>query len=276
MAVTYEAIQGIVARIREQWNKQAQSAILLGTGLGALADRITVEARIQYADLPQMPVSSAESHAGELICGQLGGQNIIGFSGRLHCYEGHSPAEVVAPIRVAQLMGVQQLVMASAAGGLNPFYSVGDIVLISDHINLMGVNPLVGPNDERFGPRWPDMIEPYDHGLQDIARAVALQQAVKLQDGVYAAVLGPNLETRAEYRMLQRLGADLVGMSTVPETVAAVHAGIKTLAFGIVTDMCLPDALEAADVAKIIAAANGAEPQLSEIIIECLQRTSAE
>lgn len=276
MAVTCEAIQGIVASIRQQWDQTPQSAILLGTGLGALAERISVEARIPYADLPQMPVSSAESHAGELICGQLGGQAIIGFSGRLHCYEGHSPAEVVAPVRVAQAMGAQQLIMASAAGGLNPFYRVGDIVLIDDHINLMGVNPLVGPNDERFGPRWPDMVEPYDHGLQAHAQSAALRQGVQLHHGVYAAVLGPNLETRAEYRMLQRLGADLVGMSTVPETIAAVHAGIKTLAFGIVTDLCLPDALEAADVAKIIAAANSAEPKLSDLIIECLQLTKSE
>ena len=272
MAVTYESIQGIVASIRQQWSGEPQSAILLGTGLGALAERIEVAARIPYADLPGMPVSSAESHAGELICGQLGGQTILGFSGRLHCYEGHSPAEVVAPIRVAQALGVKNLIMASAAGGLNPFYRVGDIVLIDDHINLMGVNPLVGPNDERFGPRWPDMIEPYDKSLQDIAEASALKQSLKLHHGVYAAVLGPNLETRAEYRMLQTLGADLVGMSTVPETIAAVHAGIKTLAFGIVTDLCLPDALEAADVAKIIAAANSAEPKLSDIIIDCLQQ----
>ncbi len=271
-AVSFEGIQEIVKTIQARWTAKPQCAVLLGTGLGALAERIDVEERIDYADLPGMPQSSAESHAGELVCGKLGGQTIIGFSGRLHCYEGHSPADVVAPVRIAQAMGVKTLIMGSAAGGLNPHYAVGDIVVLQDHINLMGVNPLLGPNDERFGPRWPDMIEPYSASLQALARKQALAQGVHLHKGVYAAVLGPNLETRAEYRMLQRLGADLVGMSTVPETIAAVHAGMQTLAFAIVTDLCLPDALEAADIAKIIAAANTAEPILSDLIISCLEQ----
>lgn len=270
-AVSFEGVEAICAAIRKQWSGTPQSAILLGTGLGALAERIEVDVRIAYSDLPGMPVSTAESHAGELVCGHLGSQTIVGFSGRLHCYEGHSPAEVVAPVRIAKGLGASQLIMGSAAGGLDPRYAVGDIVLIEDHINLMGVNPLVGPNDERFGPRWPDMIEPYDLALQKRAQAIALAKGIQLHRGVYASVLGPNLETRAEYRMLQRLGADLVGMSTVPECIAAVHLGMKTLAFAIVTDLCLPDALEAADIAKIIAAANHAEPILSDLIISCLE-----
>lgn len=268
---SYEVNANIAAAIQKVWPKKPMAAILLGTGLGALAERIQVEARIAYVDLPDMPISSVESHAGELVCGQLAGKDVIGFSGRLHCYEGHSIADVVVPVRVASILGAECLIMGSAVGGLNPEYQVGDIVVLEDFINLMGGNPLVGNNDERFGPRWPDMIEPYNQELIACVHQQALAQNIRLHQGVYAAVLGPMLETRAEYRMLQRLGADLVGMSTVPETIAAVHAGMRCLAFSIVTDRCLPDALEPVNIQKIIAAANSAEPVLSQLIISILE-----
>lgn len=269
--LSYQELESIVDSVRRQWNGQPELAILLGTGLGGLAERIEAEARFDYKDLPQMPVSTAASHAGELICGRLAGKQVIAFSGRLHCYEGYSAAAVVTPVRLAKLFGAQTLIMGSAVGGLNPDYAVGDIAVISDHINLMGANPLVGANDERLGPRWPDMYETYSTRLIRLAREQAAAQGLNLHNGVYAAVLGPNLETPAEYRMLRTLGADMVGMSTVPEAVAAVHAGMRTLACAIITDMCTPETLEPVNIEKIIGAASAAEPLLSELIHTCLE-----
>ncbi len=270
--LSYETYQGIAEKIKSVWPEQAYAVLLLGTGLGGLAERMSVQARIPYQELPGMPIATAESHAGDLVCGTLGGKSVIGFSGRLHCYEGHSAAAVIAPVRVAQALGIEHLIMGSAVGGLNTAYQVGDVAIINDHINLMGVNPLVGPNDERMGPRWPDMFETYSMKHLQLAQAQAERLHINLHSGVYAAVLGPNLETRAEYAMLQKLGADMVGMSTVPEAIAAVHARMKTLAFAIITDLCLPESLEPADVQKIIAAANKAEPVLSDLIIACLEQ----
>ncbi|TVR45483.1 MAG: purine-nucleoside phosphorylase [Planctomycetota bacterium] len=241
-------------------------AILLGTGLGAVAAAIAASQIIPYADLPGMPCSSAEGHAGELILGQLDGVPVVAFSGRLHCYEGHSPQAVVVPVRLAKLLGAEILIMGSAVGGLDPRHQLGQVVVLDDHINFMGVNPLIGPNDDRLGPRWPDMIAPYDAQLRHLAQEVALAADFTLSPAVYAAVLGPNLETRAEYRMLRRLGADVVGMSTVPEAIAAVHCGLRTLALAVVTDRCLPDALEPVNIQQILSAAAGAEPQLTTII----------
>jgi purine-nucleoside phosphorylase len=256
----------LIEQIRNRSDLVPKAAILLGTGLGGLANRLQAEATIPYGELKGMPLPTAATHAGEIILGHLAGVPVVAFSGRLHCYEGHSPTEVVVPVRLAKLLGADILLMGSAVGGLNPLYQGGDLVLIEDHINLMGVNPLVGGNDDALGGRWPDMIEPYDHQLQDLARACALEQGIGLQRGVYVSVLGPNLETRAEYRMLRTLGADVVGMSTVPETIAAVHCGLRTMAFAIVTDCCLPDALEPVNINKIIATANEAEPVLAELV----------
>ena len=247
-------------------------AILLGTGLGGLAERIKAEVRIPYGELEGMPVSTAESHKGEVVIGQLAGVAVVAFSGRLHSYEGHAPGDVAIPVQLAKYLGATTLVMGSAVGGLNPQYQVGDLVVLEDHLNLMGINPLVGPNDDRVGPRWPDMIDTYDAGLRALARAEALAQGLTLHQAVYAGVLGPNLETRAEYRMLRTLGSDVVGMSTVPEAIAAVHCGIRCLTFAIVTDRCLPDALEKADIAKIIAAAKGAEPKLTALLTKLLPK----
>lgn len=257
--------QPLLDQIRARCALVPRFAILLGTGLGGLAERIEEVARIAYDSINGMPVPSAASHAGDIIFGHVAGQPVVAFSGRLHCYEGWSAAEVVAPVRIARLLGAEVLLMGSATGGMNPAHAPGDLVLVEDHINMMGVNPLIGPNDEALGPRWPDMIDTYSSSLRTLARAEALAAGIDLQRGVYVGVLGPNLETRAEYRLLRALGADIVGMSTVPEAIAAVHCGLKTLCIAIVTDQCLPDALEAADIATIIANAHRAEPVLSDL-----------
>jgi purine-nucleoside phosphorylase len=262
----FDDLAALEQQVRAKTKTVPRVAILLGTGLGGLAERIQAECRIAYKDLRGMPVSTAESHKGEVIVGTLSGVPVVAFSGRLHCYEGYACDQVVVPVRLAKKLGAEVLVMGSAVGGLDPEYRVGDLAVLEDHLNLMGVNPLVGPNDDRVGPRWPDMIDTYDAKLRQKALEVALKKQVRLHQACYAGVLGPNLETRAEYRMLRNLGADVVGMSTVPEAIAAVHAGLRTLAFAVITDRCLPDALEAANVPAIIAAAKGAEPMLAELI----------
>ncbi len=258
----------LTAAVRERSDATPRVAILLGTGLGAVAEAIERSAVMAQADLPDMPVSTAAHHAGEIIFGRLAGVEVVAFSGRLHCYEGHSAQDVVVPVRLARWLGAEILIMGSAAGGIDPSQRSGEVVAIADHINLMGVNPLVGPNDERVGPRWPDMFATYDPALLKLASTRAIAAGWPLRQGVYAGVLGPNLETRAEYRMLRGMGADLVGMSTVPEAIAAVHCGLRTLALAVVTDMCLPDALEPANIERIIAAANAAEPVLTRLITD--------
>ncbi len=268
--ILHDLLTHLAKQVKARAKTKPKIAILLGTGLGGLADRLKTEARIPYAELEGMPVSTAESHKGEVVLGTLADVPVVAFSGRLHSYEGHNPADLVVPVRLAKYLGAKTLVMGSAVGGLNPQYQIGDLVVLEDHLNLMGINPLVGPNDDRVGPRWPDMIDTYSAKLRALALAEALAQGQTLHQAVYAAVLGPNLETRAEYRMLRQLGADVVGMSTVPEAIAAVHCGLRTLAFAIVTDRCLPDALEPADVAKIIAAAKGAEPKLTALLTKLL------
>ncbi len=268
----HERLSHLTKQIRARGKTKPRVAILLGTGLGGLAERLKAEVRIPYHALEGMPTSTAESHKGEVVLGTLAGVPVVAFSGRLHCYEGHSPADVVVPVRLAKYLGAKTLVMGSAVGGLNPQYQVGDLAVLEDHLNLMGINPLIGANDERVGPRWPDMIDTYDAKLRALARAEALTQGITLHQAVYAGVLGPNLETRAEYRMLRQLGADVVGMSTVPEAIAAVHCGIRCLTFAIITDRCLPDALEAANIAKIIAAANSAEPRLTALLTKLLPK----
>jgi len=276
MSTLHAQLDAITAAIRTRSHLTPKVAILLGTGLSALAEKITAEARIPFSALPGMPQATVEEHKGEFVLGHLEGVAVVACNGRLHSYEGHSAADVVLPVRIMRRLGADILIMGSAVGGLDPRHRVGDLVVLHDHINLMGINPLVGPNDDRIGPRWPDMIEPYDHALREQARAVALTQHVRLDEAVYAAVLGPNLETRAEYRMLRTLGADVVGMSTVPEAIAAVHCGLRTLAFGIITDHCLPDHLVPADIRRIIAAAQSAEPVLTQIITSLLPQLASE
>ncbi len=246
--------------------------IVLGTGLGALAREIETEAAIPYPEIPFFPRSTVESHRGQLVCGRLAGHSVLAMEGRFHLYEGYSPWQVTFPIRVMKDLGCQLLIVSNAAGGLNPLHKKGDLIVIEDHINFMGLNPLIGPNDDRLGPRFPDLIEPYDRSLQDLALAVALEENIIAHRGVYVAVVGPNLETRAEYRFLRGMGADVVGMSTVPEVLVAVHAGLKVLGFSIITDMCLPDALHPVQIEEIIAVANEAEGKLRAIVRGVLKR----
>ncbi|HNQ34692.1 MAG TPA: purine-nucleoside phosphorylase [bacterium] len=245
--------------------------IILGTGLSSLAEKIEVETSIPYGEIPGFPVSTVEGHAGNLVLGRISGRPVAVFQGRFHLYEGYSPQQIAFPIRALKAFGVNVLLESNAAGGLNPAYQVGDLVLITDHINLQGFNPLVGPNDENIGPRFPDMSEPYDRLLLDLARQTALREGIQLREGVYVGVLGPNLETRAEYRFLRMIGADLVGMSTVPEVIAAVHAGMRVFGVSVVTDRCLPDALKPVTFDEILAAAGKAEPSLTRLFLKLIE-----
>ena len=244
--------------------------IVLGTGLGQFAAAMRDPVVIPYADIPHFPHTKVESHAGDLILGVLSGRPTAVLSGRAHYYEGWSMQEVTFPVRVLRALGVDTLVVTNAAGGMNPLYEAADIVAVVDHINLMGDNPLIGPNEDSLGPRFPDMSEPYDRALLKAARQVALAEGIPLKEGVLAAVAGPNLETRAEYRFLRWAGADLVSMSLVPEAIVAAHAGMRLLAFAVVTDVCLPDALEAVEIERILANAAQAEPKLTRLVTRVL------
>jgi purine-nucleoside phosphorylase len=271
MLELYGQIQEAVAAIRQVWNKSARAGIILGTGLGSLVSQIKEEASLEYEQIPHFPKSTATSHRGRLVCGTLCGMPVMAMEGRFHMYEGYSLKQITLPVRVMKAMGADLLVVSNACGGMNPYYKSGDLMLIEDHINLLGDNPLIGINDDRLGPRFPDMCEPYSHKLIDKALEIARKHNIVAHQGVFVAVSGPNLETRAEYRFLRQIGADVVGMSTVPEVIVAVHAGMRVVGFSIVTDMCLPDALEPADVPKIIATANAAEPNLRTLVMGVLE-----
>jgi purine-nucleoside phosphorylase len=262
----WDHVQEATRAVRARWDGRATVGIILGTGLGALASEIAAEATVPYPEIPHFPHSTVESHRGQLVCGTLAGRSIVAMEGRFHLYEGYSVEQVTFPIRVLKELGCSVLIVSNAAGDMNPLHAKGDLIVIEDHINLMGVNPLIGPNDERLGPRFPDLIEPYDRGLQELALRVALEANIVAHRGVYVAVPGPNLETRAEYRFLRGIGADVVGMSTVPEVLVAVHAGLKVLGFSIVTDRCLPDALEPVNITEILAVAGAAEAKLRTIV----------
>jgi purine-nucleoside phosphorylase len=269
---TVEAVEAAAAAIRSRFSSRPDAAIVLGTGLGGLAKEIAVEVTIDYARIPGFPLSTVESHAGRLLCGTLGGKIVVAMQGRFHRYEGYTLQQVTFPIRVVRALGARTLVVSNACGGMNPLWAPGDLMLIADHINMLGDNPLVGRNDERLGARFPDMSAPYDAPLRELARSVATDLRITLREGVYVAVAGPNLETRAEYRMLRAMGADVVGMSTVPEVIVAVHGGMRVLGLSIITDQCLPDALEPADIAAIIGNAGRAEPKLSALVRGIMER----
>jgi purine-nucleoside phosphorylase len=258
--------------VRESFAARPDVAIVLGTGLGRLALEIEDQVVIEYGDIPGFPLSTVESHAGRLLCGSLAGKTVIAMQGRFHRYEGYSLAQVTFPIRVLRVLGAQVLVVSNACGGLHPLWAAGDLMLIADHINLLGDSPLIGPNDERLGPRFPDLSAAYDSELRALARTVARERGIVLREGVYVAVTGPNLETRAEYRFLRGIGADVVGMSTVPEVLVATHGGMRVLGLSIITDMCLPDALEPATVERILAVAKSSEPMLTQVVRGVLER----
>ncbi len=264
-------IDEAVATIRQQWKRTPRAGIILGTGIGPLAQQIEAEASIDYESIPHFLRSTATGHRGRLVCGQLAGVPVMAMEGRHHGYEGYDLKQITLPVRVMRALGAELLIVTNACGGMNPHYAIGDIMVIDDHINLMGANPLIGINDERLGSRFPDMSRPYDPVLVDKALAIARRENFVAHKGVFVAVLGPNLETRAEYRFLRLIGADVVGMSTVPEVIVAVHCGLRVLGCSIVTDICLPDALKPVDVAEIIAAANAAEPKLRKIILGVLE-----
>lgn len=246
--------------------------IILGTGLGGLAREIEAEVVIEYADIPHFPLSTVESHHGKLIVGTLAGRSVVAMQGRFHFYEGYPLARVTFPVRVMKLLGVHTLLISNAAGGMNPQFRRGSLMIITDHINLLGDNPLIGANDESFGPRFPDMSEPYSRRLIALAEETALALRIRVERGVFVAVPGPNLETRAEYRFLRLIGADAVGMSTVPENIVAVHMGMQVLGFSIITDECFPDALQPASVEEIIAVAAAAEPKLTAVMKGVVER----
>jgi purine-nucleoside phosphorylase len=268
----YDRVQTAAEVVRGRTALVPQVGLILGTGLGGLAREIAVEAEVPYGEIPGFPLSTVETHAGKLLLGRLGGRPVVAMQGRFHRYEGYDLQQVTFPVRVMHALGARTLVVSNACGGMNPLWGPGDLVLLSDHINLLGDNPLVGPNDERLGPRFPDMSAPYDPELRALARTVALELGIVLREGVYVAVPGPNLETRAEYRMLRALGADVVGMSTVPEVIVAGHQGMRTVGISIITDQCLPDALEPADIGRIIATAGRAEPHLTRLVTTLVER----
>ena len=270
--MTRTHIDACVQVVRAHFDKRIDAAIVLGTGLGALADAISIDASIDYRELPHFPLSTVESHSGRLLCGTLAGKTVIAMQGRMHGYEGYTLQQVTFPIRVLRALGAHTLIVSNACGGLHPLWNKGDLMLIADHINLQGDNPLIGPNDDTLGPRFPDMSEPYDATLRGLAREVALASGITLREGVYLAVQGPNLETRAEYRMVRAMGADVVGMSTVPEVIVARHGGMRVMGLSIITDLCLPDALEPTRVEHIIAAARVAEPLLGAVVQGVLAR----
>ncbi|HEX5581777.1 MAG TPA: purine-nucleoside phosphorylase [Gemmatimonadaceae bacterium] len=271
-AHTRENVARAAAAVRERWAHEARAAIILGTGLGRVAELSEVEAAIDYGEIPGFPLSTVETHAGRLLCGRLSGVPVVAMQGRFHSYEGYPLQRVTFPVRVLRALGAETLVVSNACGGMHPLWGPGDLMLIADHINLLGDNPLVGPNDPALGPRFPDMSAAYDGALREVARAVAAERGIALREGVYVAVQGPNLETRAEYRMLRQMGADVVGMSTVPEVIVAVHAGMRVLGLSIITDQCLPDALEPASMEQIVAAAARAEPELAALVSGILER----
>ncbi len=270
MPSMYDMIQEAKNGIEKKCSLTPDIGIILGTGLGRLADVIDKAAAIPYEEIPHFPLSTVEQHAGKLILGTLSGKNVMAMQGRFHFYEGYTLQQIVFPVQVMKFMKVKTLIVSNACGGLNPLYQPGTIMVIIDHINLLPGNPLIGSNDHRIGPRYPDMSEPYSKKLIDLVSKAALENRIRIEFGVYAAMAGPSLETRAEYRMLRLLGADAIGMSTVPEVIAAAHAGLSVLGLSVVTDACLPDALEPADIRKIIETANKAEPLLVALIQKTL------
>lgn len=247
-------------------NYEVGTGVILGTGLGGLINDVEIDHKVSYEDIPHFPTSTVESHSGNLIFGKLNGTKVIVMQGRFHYYEGYSMQQIVSPVRVMKLLGIKNLFVSNAAGGLNPSYDVSDLMIIHDHISLLPDNPLIGKNMDELGPRFPDMSEPYNFGVVEEAMNYALEKGIKLHKGVYVSVPGPNLETRAEYKYLRLIGADVVGMSTIPEIIAARHMGLKCCAISVVTDMCVPDLLEEASLEKILSAAAKAEPNLTKLI----------
>jgi purine-nucleoside phosphorylase len=266
MTALFDQIQEAAAAVSAKWPHAPTAGIILGTGLGKLTEDVQADVVIPYEAIPHFPRATSPSHKGQLVCGTLAGKRVVVMEGRFHFYEGYSLQQVTFPVRVMKALGANTLVVSNACGGMNPQWGKGDLMLIEDHINLLGDNPLIGPNDDRLGDRFPDMCNCYDRGLLKLGRRIALEEQIVCHQGVFVAVSGPNLETRAEYRFLRAIGADVVGMSTVPEVIVAVHAKMRVLGVSVITDVCLPDALEPVNIPDIIATANEAEKQLRVLV----------
>lgn len=251
---------------------QPQIGIILGTGLGPLADRFEERVSIPYGDIPFFPVSTVPGHIGQFVFGKIGGKKVVAMQGRFHYYEGYSSEEITLPIRVIKRFGATILIESNAAGGMDPQFIPGDLMIITDHINFMGINPLIGPNDDALGPRFPDMSNVYDKELVKLTEEVAREEKIKIYKGVYIGVTGPNLETAAEYRFFRATGADAVGMSTVPEVIVAIHCGLKVLGISCITDRCLPDALMPANIEEILKVAAAAEPVLTQLVAKVIEK----
>ncbi len=258
--------------LRQKTQVRPEIGIILGTGLGALADEIEKETVVSYEDIPHFPVSTVESHAGRLIFGRIGPKSVMAMQGRFHYYEGYSMKQITFPVRVMKHLGAHTLLVSNACGGMNPLFAPGDIMIISDHINLFGDNPLIGKNDDELGPRFPDMSEPYSRELIALVEQIALEEKIRIQKGVYVGVSGPNLETRAEYRFLRGIGADVVGMSTIPEVIVAIHSGMRVLGLSVITDACFPDALKPVNIQEILKTAAEAEPKLTLLMKRVVER----
>jgi len=268
----YDRIQQTTAYIQSRINSKPIAGIILGSGLGGLVAAVTIEVEIPYTEIPGFPVSTVEGHAGKLIFGTIAGKAVMMMAGRFHYYEGYTMEEITFPVRVMRALGVETLFVSNAAGGMNRNFKVGDIVLIQDHINLFPEHPLRGRNDERFGPRFPDMSEPYNYALLDLATTIASEQQLPIHRGVYAGLQGPTFETRAEYHWLHTCGADLVGMSTVPEVIVAIHGGMKVFGASIVTDLGIREELNKITHEEVLAAANEAAPKLAALVAELIAR----
>lgn len=267
-----QRIDEAAACIRSHGEITPLIGLVLGTGLGKLADNIRGCVGIDYSKIPYFPISTAPGHTGKLLLGEVGDKSVIAMQGRFHLYEGYSPEEITLPIRVMKALGVRVLIESNASGGMNRYYKAGDLMIITDHINFTGVNPLIGPNDDTLGPRFPDMSEPYDSDLIELAERTAFEQGMRCHRGVYIGVTGPNFETRAEYRFFHGIGADAVGMSTVLEVIVARHSGLRVLGLSCITDLCIPDTLKPVDSDKVIAVARKAEPRITQLVQEIIHK----
>jgi purine-nucleoside phosphorylase len=268
----YDKIQATANAIRHQTTTIPGVAIILGSGLGGLTEIVEIEKEIPYADIPNFPASTVEGHAGKLVIGKLGGKNVIMLSGRFHYYEGNDMEAITFPVRVAKALGAHTIIVSNAAGGMNPAYKIGDIVAITDHINLFPEHPLRGPNDDRLGTRFPDMSEPYDKNLVSIAQTIGSEQGLNIKTGVYIGLTGPTFETPAEYKWLSIIGGDLVGMSTVPEVIVARHSSMRVFATSVVTDLGIPGHVETITHEEVLAAANAAAPKLAKLVETLIER----
>jgi purine-nucleoside phosphorylase len=265
-------IEEITKFVNEQIDFKPEIGIVLGTGLGGLVNEIEIEVTIPYTDIPHFPVSTVEGHQGQMIFGKLGGKNVVAMQGRFHYYEGYSMQEVGFPIRVLKFLGIKLLMLSNASGGVNPNYRIGDLMIIKDHINLMGNNPLIGKNDTGMGPRFPDMSETYDEKMIRFASKIARHLNIHFQLGVYAAVTGPTFETPAEYKYIRILGADAVGMSTVPEAIVARHMELPCFAVSVISDLGIEGKIVEISHQEVIEAASLAEPKMTKMVTEMIEK----